>query len=134
MNYKESYIILFDGVCNLCNSMVNFTIRRDPSGKFKFAALQSDAGKILLKKYDLSENDFDTFVFISDGKYYVKSTAGLKVLKALGGIWKLTYIFIYFPKFLRDFIYDIIAKVRYRVFGKRNVCMIPSENIKERFL
>lgn len=114
--------------------MVRFTIRRDKKGIFKFAALQSDPGKILLDKFGLGSKDFDSFVYISGDQYFSKSTAGLKVLKELGGIWKLAYIFIYLPRPVRDIFYDMIAKTRYRIFGKRMVCMIPGTDINDRFL
>src|SRR4030095_11079538 len=134
MSSPEPLILLFDGVCNLCNSVVQFTIKRDQKGKFKFASLQSEAGQALLKKFNLPTDDFDSFVFIEGDKYYLKSTAGLHVLKELGGIWKLFYVLIIVPRPLRDFIYHIIAKTRYSIFGKRGVCMVPTANIKERFL
>lgn len=134
MNNSESYIVLFDGVCNLCNSIVQFTIKRDPKGKFKFAALQSEKGQALLKKFDLPTDDFNSFVFINGNKYFLKSSAGLHVLKELGGVYKLFYVFIILPIPLRDFIYNMIAKTRYRFFGKRDTCMIPTPDINHRFL
>ncbi|MFN2440244.1 MAG: thiol-disulfide oxidoreductase DCC family protein [Chitinophagaceae bacterium] len=126
--------MLFDGVCNLCNRVVQFTIKRDPKGKFKFASLQSEAGQALLKKFGLRTDDFDSFVYIEDDKYFLKSSAGLHVLKELGGFWKLFYGLIIFPRPLRDFIYNIIAKTRYKIFGKRDVCMVPTPDMQERFL
>lgn len=134
MSNKEPHILLFDGVCNLCNSIVQFTIKRDPKAKFKFASLQSESGQTLLKKFGLPTDDFDSFVFINGDKYFLKSSAGLHVLKELGGIWKLFYVFIIFPRPLRDFVYNIIAKTRYKIFGKRNNCMIPIPRLKQRFL
>ncbi len=134
MNNNETYILLFDGICNLCNSIVKFTIKRDTKGKFKFAALQSDEGKTLLKELGLTSNYFDSLVLIIGDKYYLKSSAGLRVLRELGGIWKIVYVFIYLPIPFRDFIYDLIAKTRYRIFGKQNVCMVPTTDIKQRFL
>ena len=127
-------ILLFDGFCNLCNGIVKFTIKRDPKVKFKFAPLQSEIGKELLKKFNLPTKDFETFVFIKNDKCYVKSTAGLEVLRELGGIWKLAYIFIIIPKSFRDLIYNLIAKSRYRIFGKKEYCMIPTPEIENRFL
>lgn len=135
MSNNETHILLFDGVCNLCNRMVRFTIKRDPKGKFKFAPLQSESGQALLKKQGLPVDNFDSFVFIKGDKYYFKSSAGLQVLKELGGVWKLLfYVFIVFPKPWRDFVYGIIAKTRYRIFGKRDTCMIPTPGIAQRFL
>lgn len=134
MSNREPYILLFDGVCNLCNNIVQFTIKRDPEEKFRFAALQSESGQALLKKFDLPTDDFNSFVFIKGNKYFLKSSAGLHVLKELGGIWKLFYVFIILPGPLRDYIYNIIARTRYKLFGKRDTCMIPTPNLKQRFL
>ncbi len=131
---NERHILLFDGVCNLCNSIVQFTIKRDPTAKFKFASLQSANGQKLLKQFGLSTNDFDSFVYIKCDKYYLKSSAALHVLKELGGIWKLFYVFIIIPKFIRDFFYNIIAKTRYKIFGKLDSCMVPAPELRQRFL
>jgi predicted DCC family thiol-disulfide oxidoreductase YuxK len=128
-------ILLFDGVCNLCNRVVLFVIKRDAGAKFRFAALQSEAGQRLLKKFKLPLNDFDSFVLIIGEKYYLRSTAGLHVFKELGGSWKLIYyLLIIFPVPLRDLVYRFVAKTRYRIFGRKDSCMIPSPGIKERFL
>jgi len=134
MRNNETHILLFDGVCNLCISVVNFTIKRDSKEKFKFAALQSESGQALLKKFGLPTNDFDSFVFISGEKYFLKSSAGLHVLRELGGVWKLFYALIIFPEPLRDFIYSVVAKTRYRIFGKQNTCIIPTPEVERRFL
>ena len=131
---NEEYILLFDGVCNLCNSTVKFTIKRDPKEKFKFASLQSESGQALLKKFGLPNNDFNSFVLIRGDKYYQKSSAALQVLKELGGIWQLFYILILVPKPIRDYVYNVIAKSRYKIFGKKDACMIPTPDIKKRFL
>ena len=132
MNNNEK-ILLFDGICNLCNNLVFFIIKRDPKSQFKFAALQSETGKLLLKKYILESNNLNTVVYIKGEKYFLKSTAILNIIKDLGGYWKLFYAFIIIPKFIRDFIYDLIAKSRYRIFGKKESCMIPSPDINKRF-
>lgn len=134
MSNNEAHILLFDGVCNLCNSIVQFTIKRDSKEKFKFASLQSESGQALLKKFGLPTDDFDSFVFISGDKCFLKSTAGLHVLKELGGLWRLFYVFIIFPRSLRDPVYDIIARARYKIFGKRDTCMVPTTRLKQRFL
>ncbi|MDP1622074.1 MAG: DCC1-like thiol-disulfide oxidoreductase family protein [Bacteroidales bacterium] len=112
MNDHETHLILFDGVCSLCSRMVQFITRQDVNGKFRFASLQSDDGQTLLKKYGLPTTDFDTVVFISEDRCLVKSSAVLHVFRVLGGFWKLIYILIIFPRPLRDFVYDIIAKTR----------------------
>jgi predicted DCC family thiol-disulfide oxidoreductase YuxK len=134
MNKREQNILLFDGVCNLCNRFVQFTIRRDPKGKFKFASLQSESGQALLQKLGLPRDDFRTFVLVKGERYFLKSTAALQVLRELGGVWKLFYVFIIIPRPLRDFLYGIISKTRYRIFGKRDTCMIPTPDISKRFL
>ena len=134
MSEAGTYIILFDGVCNLCNGLVRFIIKRDKGGRFKFASLQSDIGQQWLKRFDLAKNEFDSFVLIRGDKYYLKSTGVLKMLRELGGIWKVFYILIIIPRPVRDFIYDLIAKSRYRIFGKQDTCMIPTPELKDRFL
>jgi predicted DCC family thiol-disulfide oxidoreductase YuxK len=134
MDNNQTHILLFDGVCNLCNGIVQFTIKRDPKAKFKFASLQSASGQALLKQFGLPTDDFNSFVFINEDKYFLKSSAGLHVLKELGGVWKVFYIFIIFPRPIRDFVYNIIAKTRYKIFGKQDICMVPTPDIKQRFL
>ncbi|SHG55007.1 thiol-disulfide oxidoreductase DCC family protein [Ornithinibacillus halophilus] len=126
-------IILFDGVCNFCNSSVQFIIKRDPKGLYKYASLQSDIGQELLKSHQIP-NDLNSFIFIEDGNVYFKSTAALRVCWNLKGFWKFAYMFIVVPKPIRDVVYNIIAKNRYRWFGKREQCMIPSQDIRNRFL
>jgi len=127
-------VILFDGVCNFCNDSVNFVIKRDKKSIIKFAALQGEAGQQLLTQFKLPVDSFDTFVFIEDGMIYTKSTAALKVCRYLTPLWRLLYGFIIVPKFIRDGIYQLIAKNRYAWFGKRNACMIPTPEVRSRFL
>ena len=134
MATTDSHVLIFDGICNLCNSTVKFIIKRDPKEKFKFATLQSDSGKEFLKKHKLETLNSDTVILIVGDQYYIKSSAALRVLKELGGFWKLWYFFIYLPRPIRDFIYNLIAKSRYTIFGKMNTCMIPSKEIMQRFL
>ena len=126
-------LVLFDGICNYCNSWVNFIIRHDPKKKFRFSALQSDAGKKILKQYKISEKE-ESVILIYNEKVYMKSTAGLHVLYHLGGFYALAFALVIFPEYIRDFYYDIIARNRYKWWGKRNECMIPSEDVKELFL
>jgi len=116
-------ILLFDGFCNLCSRLVNFIIKRDKKSKFLFISLQSASGQSLLKKFGLSTDDFDSVVYIRSDKYFLKSSAILHILKELGGIWKLFFIFIIIPNFIRDFIYKIIAKTRYKIFGRHDSCI-----------
>ena len=127
-------ILLFDGVCNLCNGLVKFIIRRDRGAKIRFAPLQSPAGQSLLKISGLAANEIDSVVYMSGDKRFLKSSAVLHLLKELGGGWRLFYVFIIIPKFIRDFFYNIIARMRYKVFGKTESCMVPTPDIKERFL
>lgn len=127
-------IVLFDGVCNYCNSWVNFCIRHDKKNHFRYAPLQSDVGKALLKKYNVPDVSTDTFVLIENDKYYLRSTAGLRLTKHFNGLYPLLYGFIIVPPFIRDGIYRIIARNRYKWYGKRESCMMPSPEIKEKFL
>jgi predicted DCC family thiol-disulfide oxidoreductase YuxK len=131
---NDDRILLFDGVCNLCNGLVRFTIKRDPLAKIKFASLQSEGGQSLLKKFNLPTDDLDSFVYIIGERYYLRSTAGLHLLKDLGRPWSLAYSFIVVPAFIRDLVYKLIAKKRYSLFGKRDTCMVPTPEIRQRFL
>lgn len=130
----ETPIILFDGVCNLCNSAVQFVIKKDSKAIFKFAALQSKTGQQLLKKYSLTGNDLHSFVLVSHDKAYTKSTAALNVARELKGMIKLLYGFIIVPAFVRNAVYGLIARNRYSWFGKKDECMIPTPALKSRFL
>jgi len=127
-------IILFDGICNLCNSAIQTVIKHDPDGKFQFASLQSNEGQKLLQQYQLPVNNFTSFVLIQNGDVYTKSTGALKVAKQINGWWKLLYVFIILPKFIRDPVYNWIANNRYKWFGKKDECMIPTPELKARFL
>ena len=126
-------IILFDGVCNLCNRSVQFIIKRDPNGHFKFASLQGEAGQKLLKQYGF-EKEIDSFVLIENQIIYSKSTAALRVCKSLNGLWKVFATLRFLPVSFRDFFYDIVAKNRYKWFGKKESCMLPTKEMKKRFL
>ena len=126
-------ILLFDGICNFCNRWVNFIIRHDKKNKFRFATLQSDAGKKLLRDYQIPSK-INSAVLIDDGKVYLKSSVGLRILKHLEGIYYPLYFLSIIPPFIHNIVYDIVAHNRYKLWGKREQCMIPSENIKERFL
>ncbi|MCB1176318.1 MAG: DUF393 domain-containing protein [Leptospiraceae bacterium] len=127
-------IILFDGICNLCNSTVNFIIDHDSKKKFKFAALQSEKGQELLSKFNLPKKDFDTIILLKDEMVFSKSTAALKVAKELDGIFSYFYIFIIVPVAIRDIFYNLIARNRYKLFGKRESCRMPTQDLIERFL
>lgn len=130
---KLESIILFDGVCNLCNNSVQFIIKRDPKGHFKFASLQSETGKRILKQYDVRK-DIDSLILIENEKVYFKSSAALQICSKLNGFWKLLSIFKIIPPIFRDFFYDKVAINRYNWFGKRDSCMLPTAEMKKRFL
>ena len=130
----EHPVILFDGVCNFCNSSINFIISQDKKKVFRFAALQSEAGKELLEKYDLPEGYLESFILIDNGKAYISSSAGLKLYNKLPWHWKWLQIFWIVPRFIRDGVYSIIARNRYKWFGKKDSCMIPSPDMRSRFL
>lgn len=134
MEKSEKSIILFDGVCNLCNGSVQFILLRDKKDSFRFASLQSDFGQELLTKYNLPTNDFNSFLVIENGKVYKKSTGALRVARRLNAAWPLLFGFIIIPAFLRNAIYDLIAKNRYRWFGKKAECMLPRPEWKQKFL
>ena len=129
-----SAIILFDGVCNFCNSSVNFIIERDTAGYFKFAPLQSEIGEKLLAENGVDKVETDSVVLIEDGKVYTHSTAALRVAQKLDGAWRWFYYFIFVPRFIRDAFYKLFAKYRYRLFGKKDECMLPSPDVRARFL
>lgn len=127
-------IILFDGVCNLCNSAVNFIIDRDPNQQFIFSSLQSESGRNLLKRHHYDTQYLDSLVLIQNGKVYFKSTAALRIAQQLSGMWPLFYAFIVLPPFIRDFFYDIVARFRYQAFGQSDKCRIPTPEVTSRFL
>jgi predicted DCC family thiol-disulfide oxidoreductase YuxK len=127
-------IILFDGVCNLCNSTVNFIIDHDRGNQFRFASLQSDYGQNIIKRFNLTDQYLNTLVLIEGEKVYLRAVAVLRILKHLGGIYRLAYIFIIIPTPILNFFYNIVAKYRYRWFGKRDTCRIPDELLKQKFI
>lgn len=129
---KDKPIIFFDGVCNLCNGAINFIIDRDKKSYFKFAPLQSSVAETYISRSVIKNTD--SIILWESGQLYSKSSAALKIARHLDGAWKAFYVFIIIPKFIRDFVYDIIAKNRYKWFGKRDSCRMPNEEIKNRFL
>lgn len=126
-------VILFDGVCNFCNSSVNFIIERDVLHYYKFAALQSEYGNAILAKFHKSTEDFNSILVIENEVFYEKSDAVLKITTHLKG-WKWVSYFKVLPKFFRDFFYDLIAKNRYIIFGKSEHCRLPSASERLLFL
>jgi predicted DCC family thiol-disulfide oxidoreductase YuxK len=134
MDYQNENIIIFDGVCNLCNGLVRFVIKNDRKGTIRFAPLQSDFGRHLQSAINTGKRNSDTVVYSRKGINFFRSDAVLYILKDLGGPWRILYGLRIIPRFLRDYIYNVVAANRYRVFGKRDTCMIPGPEIKERFL
>jgi predicted DCC family thiol-disulfide oxidoreductase YuxK len=127
-------VILFDGVCNLCNGAVLFVIRNDKKALFTFAALQSPFGQSQLKQFSLSSVDLTTILLLKDRAIFQKSSAALEIARQLDGLWPAFYFFKIVPYFIRDRVYDLIAKNRYRWFGKQDACMIPTPELKTRFV
>lgn len=131
---KNQYIILFDGKCNFCNGTVKFILDRDKSGHFYYSSLESKFAKQLMHNLGIEQNDPDTIVLVHNNKFYTKSRAVLEIVKLLGGLWPLLYIFILLPDFFSNYLYDKFAHHRYKLFGKSESCFIPDENVKKRFL
>lgn len=127
-------IVLFDGVCNLCNTAVDFIISRDEKERFKIAALQDEVTRELLKEYKINDDYLDSLVFIHQDAVFYKSRAALEIARNLGGLWPLLYTFIIIPNFIRDPLYNWIARNRYRWFGKKETCRLPTAQEKRRFL
>jgi len=128
-------ILFFDGECNLCNSSVQFIIRHDKKKIFLFAPLQSDAGNGALQDLQKQfKNIPDSVILYYNSKYFVRSAAALYTLRLLGGFWGLLFVGMILPRFIRDGIYEYISRNRYKWFGKRNECMIPTPELRDRFL
>jgi len=137
-------IVLFDGVCNFCNSSVNFVIEHDREGYFKFAPLQSEEGRKLADSTGLisktpgaggdGSRPVDSMVLVENNKAFTRSTAALRIVRRLGFPWSLLYGFIVVPRAIRDYFYDLFAHYRYRLFGKKEECMLPTPEVRGRFL
>jgi predicted DCC family thiol-disulfide oxidoreductase YuxK len=132
LSQQEQHIVFFDGVCNLCNSSVQLIIRNDKKARFKFASLQSKKARELLKHFGGIKED--SVLYLKDGILYRRSSAALRIAKELDDLWPLFFVFIIIPPFIRDAVYNWVAKNRYRWFGKMDNCMIPEEGLKERFI
>ena len=130
----DASIVLFDGVCNLCSGFVQFVYPRDPERKYRFASLQSDVGQALLAEHDLPTDELESIVLIEDGESYVKSAAVIQIATGLGGGYRLLSPFRYVPAAVRDRVYDFVADHRYKWFGKKDRCMMPSGDVQSRFL
>jgi predicted DCC family thiol-disulfide oxidoreductase YuxK len=127
-------IVLFDGVCNLCNRAVQFILRHDKKKKFLFTSLQGEKGQEILNRFQLPPKHLNSFILLENDKIYTRSSGALHVLKGLGGGWPLLYALIIIPPFIRNAVYDWIARNRYKWFGKKEECWIPTPELKERFL
>jgi predicted DCC family thiol-disulfide oxidoreductase YuxK len=127
-------VILFDGVCNLCNNSVLFVIKRDPKSRFRFASLQSQYGQEQMRRFNLSTSDLNSVLLVKEGKLFQKSSAALEIAGMLNGGWPLLYLFKIVPPFIRNWVYDWIARNRYAWFGKKDACMIPTPELKSRFI
>ncbi|PZP52304.1 MAG: thiol-disulfide oxidoreductase [Pseudopedobacter saltans] len=135
MHSEDNYnIVLFDGICNLCNGAVQFILKRDKHKKFHFASLQSDTGSRMLSSFGLTDYNLQSIALISNNRIYTKSDAALLIAKDLGGIYIIISSLRVLPRFLRDKVYDFIAKNRYKWFGKREECWMPTQELKNRFL
>lgn len=134
LNEIHHPVILFDGVCNLCSEAVQFVIKRDKKNIFRFASLQSAFGQEILEKFNLPANTFNSFILYNSGKIYTRSTGALLVAKHLSGAWPLLSVFMVIPAFIRNAFYDVIARNRYKWFGQKEACWLPSPALKIKFL
>ena len=130
----EPVIVLFDGVCNFCSDAVRFLVPRDPAGRLRFAALQSDTGREVQQRFGLDPDDLDTMVVVEDGRAYLKSDAALRIARHLAGPWRLLSLLRIVPRSVRDWAYDRFAERRYRWFGRSDECLVPTPELRERFL
>ena len=127
-------VVLFDGVCNFCNSTVGFIIAHDPAGYFRFAALQSEPAQRILSDCELPSGFLENIVLVEEGAYYTRSTAALRILRRLRGFFGLFYILVLVPRPIRDIAYDWFARHRYAWFGRQSACSVPPPEIRSRFL
>lgn len=128
------YIVIFDGVCVFCNGAVRFIIKRDPESIFTFSPMQSEVAQSLIKKHHVSEEILNSLMLIKNGRCYLRTDAILEIAKDLSGFWHLLLIFKIIPRSIRDRLYSLFAKNRYNLFGKRNSCMVPTEDVRKRFI
>ena len=128
------HIVIFDGVCNFCNGAVNFIIQRDPEGVFAFTPMQSELAQELTERFNVPNVGTDTLVLIKQGECFVLSDAALEIARDLKGPWRFCYVFKVVPKPIRDAAYKLFARHRYRLFGKKDACMVPSAEVKSRFV
>ena len=134
MSGLPEYLLLFDGVCNLCNASVDFVIRRDSKRRFRFASLQSDVGQRILQEHGVSLTEFDSVLYLRNGVLHTKSGAALRIAARLDRLWPMFAVFLVIPPFLRDAVYSWIARNRYAWFGKRETCRVPTAEERSLFL
>lgn len=130
----DKTIILYDGVCTICNAFVKFIIKNDRNDRFRFASLQSSFAEKYIEKTDFKNESFNTVLLIEKGITFRKSTAAIKSIVGLGGVWKIFYPLLFIPAFIRDPIYMLVSNTRYAIFGKKDYCELPTENIKHKFI
>ncbi len=133
-NQSEPIVLLIDGHCNMCHGLAKFVVGRDKRAVFRFASLQSELGRRLLKEGGMPEDALETFVMVDNGKYYTKSTAALRIGRKLGWPWSVAYPAIVVPRFVRDRVYRFVARRRYRWFGRSESCLLPTPEMRSRFL
>lgn len=131
---NNSYIVIFDGVCNFCNGAVNFIIKRDPESRFVFTPMQSELAKELMLKYQVENAGNDTVLLIKHGQCFMFSSAALEITKDLSGFWFIFLVFKIVPAKIRDFCYKVFARNRYNLFGRKARCMVPASDVKSRFI
>lgn len=131
---ESHQIIIFDGVCNLCNGAVNFIIKRDARGVFKFAPMQSEIAQKLMLQYQVQELSNDSFLLIKNGQCFLRTNAALEITKELDGFWFMFRSFKILPAVIRDYFYRLLARNRYRLFGKQDTCRLPTKEERDRFL
>ena len=131
---SNHHVIIFDGVCNFCNSSINFIIKRDHSNKFVFTPMQSPAAQQLIADYNVENVGFDTFLLIKNGKCFYRTNAAIEIAKDLRGAWPLFKVFKILPRPIRDYFYRLFARNRYSIFGKMETCMVPTKELKNKFL
>jgi len=128
------YIVIFDGVCKLCNGSVNFIIKRDPNCKFVFAPVQGDFAQQLIEKNALDNVGEETFLLVKDDQFFMYSDAALEIAKNLSGLWPVLYVLRVLPRVIRDSVYKVFARNRYKLFGRTATCMVPTKEMKSRFV
>ena len=132
---RDHPVVLFDGVCNLCESTVRFIIARDRRSHFRFASLQSDVAEALAAPFDYAPDELSSVLLIEDGRLYSKARAGLRIARRLDGAWPLFYYLLFWvPGFIANPVYDFVGNRRYRWFGRKEACWVPTDDLRTRFL